>query len=261
MKTLGFIGGGRITRIFLNGFKNAEISFENISVFEINKSVLSLLQNEFPLVQFFDSEVRSVASADIIFVALHPPQLQGILYALNGLIPATSMIVSLAPKITLNELCSGLPGNPNIARMIPNAGSYLNNGFNPVTFAPGVIKSVKEELINLFEKLGKVPVVRENHLEGYAMISAMGPTYFWFQINHLRDMAVQFGIPENIADECISIMLHGTTETLFNSGLTYDQVIDLVPVRPIAESEKYIKDIYSEKLISIYNKIKPELKT
>ena len=30
MKTLGFIGGGRITRILLNGFKNANVSFGKI---------------------------------------------------------------------------------------------------------------------------------------------------------------------------------------------------------------------------------------
>jgi pyrroline-5-carboxylate reductase len=43
MKTIGFIGGGRITRILLNGFKNADIKFEKISVYETDIMVLNQL--------------------------------------------------------------------------------------------------------------------------------------------------------------------------------------------------------------------------
>ncbi len=48
MKTLGFIGGGRITRILLNGFKNANVSFETIYVYETNETVLSALKTDYP---------------------------------------------------------------------------------------------------------------------------------------------------------------------------------------------------------------------
>ena len=140
--------------------------------------------------------------------------------------------------------------------MIPNAGSYINKGYNPVCFADEVDNNIRDEIVALFEKVGKVPVVKENQLEGYAMISAMGHTYFWFQLKHLRDLALQFGIPGEDADESIYHMVQGTIDTLFKSGLTYDQVIDLIPVKPMAESEKYIMDTFSEKLNSVYNKIK-----
>ena len=49
----------------------------------------------------------------------------------------------------------------------------------------------------------------------------------------------------------------GTTETLFNSGLTYQEVADLVPVKPMAEVEETIKGYYDQYLNGIYNKIKP----
>lgn len=34
--TAGFIGGGRITRIFLKGFSDAKVQFEKVVVFEPN---------------------------------------------------------------------------------------------------------------------------------------------------------------------------------------------------------------------------------
>jgi len=45
--------------------------------------------------------------------------------------------------------------------------------------------------------------------------------------------------------------------TYFYSGLTPDEVIDLVPVKPIGDSEAQIKAIYRDKLIPLFEKIKP----
>jgi len=37
-----------------------------------------------------------------------------------------------------------------------------------------------------------------------------------------------------------------------------DEVMDLIPVKPIGEEEITIKNIYTEKLLAVYGKIKPE---
>ena len=51
-------------------------------------------------------------------------------------------------------------------------------------------------------------------------------------------------------------MLWGTTETLFNSGLTYEEVMDLVPVKPMGEVEETIKGYYTQYLTALFQKIK-----
>lgn len=257
MKSITFIGGGRITRILLVGFKNANVKFENIKVFETDKNVSGKLQKDFPEIKLFEGDLQKVESSDLILIALHPPLIREILQSVNNFITEDAVIISLAPKITIRQIQDGLSHNRNVIRMIPNAGSYVNTGYNPVSFANEVDNDVRTEIIALFENLGKVAVVEENQLEGYAMISAMGHTYFWFQLQKLKELAMYFGIPENAALESISEMLSGTSETLFNSGLTYEEVVDLIPVKPIAESEQQIKEIYAKYLVTVYNKIKP----
>jgi pyrroline-5-carboxylate reductase len=85
----------------------------------------------------------------------------------------------------------------------------------------------------------------------------MGHTYFWFQLQHLKELALSFGLSEKEAKEAISIMLMGKTETLFHSGLKYEDVINLVPVKPLALHETAIKEFYETSLNAIYQKIKP----
>jgi pyrroline-5-carboxylate reductase len=257
MKTIGFIGGGRITKILLQGFKNANISFETISVYETNSAVLSNLKSVYPKIEVTATDPTIAASSDLVFIALHPPMLLENLPTFKGAIQHNALVVSLAPKITIEKLKTALPQIPNIARMNPNAGTYVNKGYNPVCFASSVDKSIMDTFIAIFEKLGKVPVVAENKIEAYAVISAMGPTYFNFQIQKLKELAVSFGMDGTEAEIAISNMLWGTTETLFNSGLTFAEVADLVPVKPIAEVEETIKGYYDQYLTGIYNKIKP----
>ncbi len=75
-----------------------------------------------------------------------------------------------------------------------------------------------------------MPEISDSKIEAYAVISAMGHTYFNFQLQKLKELAVSFGMDEDEASKAITYMFWGTTETLFNSGLSYSEVADLVPV-------------------------------
>jgi pyrroline-5-carboxylate reductase len=258
MKTVGFIGGGRITRILLNGFKNANVSFGKIIVYETNETVLSALKKDYPQIEISGTDSSMAASSDWVFLSLHPPVMMETLTAVKNSVKKGALVVSLAPKITIDKIKSVLPDVPNLARMNPNAGTYVNKGYNPVFFAQSAEKTVKNEFLEIFEKLGKVPVVPEDHIEAYAMVSAMGHTYFWFQLQQLKELGLSYGLSESEANETISAMLWGTTETLFNSGLNYDKVVDLVPVKPMLEHENDIREYYKTCLNGLYQKIKPQ---
>lgn len=257
MKTLGFIGGGRITRILLKGFKNANVSFGRISVYETNEAVLSALKSDFHEIETSNTDNASAASSDWVFIALHPPVLMETLNSVKNSIKKDALVISLAPKITLDKIQTVLADIPNLARMNPNAGTYVNKGYNPVCFALTADKKIVNEFINIFEKLGKVPIVPENQIEAYAVLSAMGHTYFWYQLQQLKELGLSYGLSESEANETISAMLSGTTETLFNSGLSYEKVVDLVPVKPLAEHENTVREFFKTCLNGIYQKIKP----
>ncbi len=99
--------------------------------------------------------------------------------------------------------------------------------------------------------------VDESKLEAYAIISAMLPTYFWFQWQELLQIGVKIGLNENECKEAIKETLIASIHTMFDSGLNYKEVVDLIPVKPIGDHESEIKEIFSFNLISLYDKIKP----
>ena len=254
-KSLGFIGGGRITRIFLEALTNGKFDIQSVVVFDTNPEVLNLLKQQFPNVVIAKTPEES-AVLPVVFIALHPPVIMETLTKIAGVIAPNAMVISLAPKITIEKIKSKL-NILNIARMIPNAASYINQGYNPVTFADSFRQNDKAEFLLLMDMLGKTMEVAEQKLEAYAILSAMLPTYFWFQWKEL----IRLGEPMGLTDEESTAAIHQTLlaaiNLYFESGLTPEKVIDLIPVKPIGENQSQITEIYQAKLMGLFEKIKP----
>ena len=105
-------------------------------------------------------------------------------------------------------------------------------------------------------KPGECPEVVESKLEAYAIVTAMGPTYLWFQWQELQDLSESFGMTSAEAETGIAEMIAGAAKTLFGSGLAAEEVVDLIPVKPLGEEETIIRSMYKSKLTPLYEKLK-----
>lgn len=188
--SIGFIGGGRITRIFLGGWKRAGAMPENIIVGDPNAETLAKLKVDFPGITAVGGDNRRAAAQPVVVLAVHPPVMMA---ALRDL---------LAP-------------------------------------------------------LGECPEVAEPKLEAYALITGMGPTYLWFQFEALRELGRTFGLDDADLAPALKRMVCGAARALLESGLSPAGVMDLIPVKPLAEDEAAIRDCYQRRLLPLFEKIKP----
>jgi len=255
-KTIGFVGGGRITRIFLEGWRRANALPGNVLASDCNGGTLAELKTRFPGVQT-TGDSHAAAVQDIVFLAVHPPVMAEVATAIKGSVKPDAIVVSLAPKFTLAKLTALLGDFSRLARVIPNAPSVVNFGFNPLAFAPALSAADKAEITALLSPLGECPEVAEEKLEAYAILTAMGPTYLWFQLQALREVAAEFGLSEAEIAPAMKRMVCGGARTLLESGLTPAEVMDLIPVKPLAEMEAQVNEMYRTRLPALYQKIKP----
>jgi pyrroline-5-carboxylate reductase len=167
-----------------------------------------------------------------------------------------AILISLAPKIPIAKLTESLGGFNRVVRVIPNAPSIIGHGFNPITFSEAMGGKEKAEILALLGPLGKTPEVAEEKLEAYAVLTGMGPTYFWFQLHELQVIAESFGLMRQEAQTGVAEMVSGAGRTLFGSGLKPEEVMDLVPVKPLGEDEGTIKSVYHARLEGLYRKLK-----
>jgi pyrroline-5-carboxylate reductase len=253
--SIGFIGGGRITRIMLHAFGNRGLDLKNIAVAEIDQNTARQLSVDYPEISI--AEPGIAAAKRLVFIALHPPVIMDMLAKIKPSLSSDSIIVSLAPKITIEKIVAGVVKTRKVLRLIPNATSYINEGYNPVSFGPGFSDVEKSGVMGLLTTMGNTFEVDEQKLEAYAIVSAMAPTYFWFQWETLVAIGERVGLESTESAQTVYKTLQAALNTQFGSGLTSERVRDLIPVKPICDHESEITEIFQEKLLGLYQKIKP----
>ena len=253
--TVGFVGGGRIARIILTAWGRAKLPLSDVAVADIDAAVLSRLQTDFPAITV-SQDNRQAASRDVVLFGLHPPVFPAVLGEISGSLSKTAVLVSLAPRWTMGKISAALGGFDRLARAIPNAPSVVGQGYNPVSFAGGLPADDRTRVHALFAPLGACPEVAEDTLEAYAILSAMGPTYLWFQLYQLAELGRGFGMTREAALEAVAAMTAGAASTMREAGLSPEAVMDLIPVKPLAPIEATVRESYASILGALHAKLK-----
>jgi pyrroline-5-carboxylate reductase len=255
--TIGFIGGGRVARILLGGWRHAGVEFANIVVSEPDHAAFAALEAAVADVSLVRGGATEVAQQALVLLAVHPPKLLEAAESLAGTLARNTIGVSLAPKITLAKLRQTLGGFDRLARLIPNAPSLIGRGFNPVAWGDALSDQDKSDLRSLLTPLGELPEVPEAALETYAMLAAMGPTYFWPQWLELQSLGAEFGLDPADANNAIKAMIQGAVELRASSGMPPASVLDLIPGKPLADFEPDLRAAYRSRLTATFEKIRP----
>ena len=112
-------------------------------------------------------------------------------------------------------------------------------------------------MLDVFSSLGYTFETDEHKLEGYAIISAMLPTYFWFQWQELEQIGVQTGLDTKETKDAIRETLLAAIQLFYNHDLSHEEVMDLIPIKPVGEHEQTIRDCFRSTLLPLFEKIKP----
>ena len=156
----------------------------------------------------------------------------------------------------IKAFSEGLGGFNRIVRMIPNAPSLVNEGYNPVTFGPGITTKEKKTSPGFSKSWATAPRwMRENSRPMRSSRRWVPPTC-GFSSTSSWSWASPSVSPTSQAWKGIRKMLKGALETIDESGLSPDEVMDLIPVKPLGEDEAMIRNAYRTKLTGLYQKLK-----
>ena len=255
LQSVGFIGGGRVARILLSGWRRASTLPSKVVVYDPDIKALDFLRLSVGPEIATTGDAARASAADLVILAVHPPTFEAALGTVRTGLRPDAHVLSLAPKVVLSRMAQALGGFSRLARMIPNAPSIVGAGYNPIAFSETLGELERREILSLFESLGECPQVEEKALEAYAIVSAMGPTYLSFQLATLRDLGIEFGLAPEAAAQATARMAAGAVATLFDDDLNEAEVMDLIPVRPLAKHEADIAGAYRTALPALYDKL------
>lgn len=168
MKSIVFLGGGRITNAILAGLRLAAYSGP-IVVHDRHSRKLQQLKRQHGVVVEADLN-RAVASAHMLIIAVRPDSVRQLLKEIGTCrIRRRLTAVSLAAGIPLSKLQAGLRLPVCWARAMPSPLSRGGQGLTALTFGRNFSTRERAEVWNLFALVGEVLKIPEKRFDAFTV--------------------------------------------------------------------------------------------
>ncbi len=166
MKATVFLGGGRITSALVAGLRLAHYR-QPIVVHDRNLKKLQQLKKLYGVIVEQDLH-RAVESAGILIIAVRPDSVRELLEEI-GPVRRSLTAVSLAAGIPLAVLKARLGPKVCWARAMPSPVCRSGRGLTALTFGRGFSISARQDVRNLFSRMGPVLEIPENRFDAFTV--------------------------------------------------------------------------------------------
>ena len=142
---------------------------------------------------------EAAARADVLFLAVKPVFLPGVIEEIREAIPENCVVVSIVAGQTIARL-ENMIGKPvKLIRVMPNTPALVGEGMSALTknekMALPENDAEAEEIIGIFRSFGKAEWVPERLMDCVTGVSGSAPAYIFMLIEAMADAAVLEGMP------------------------------------------------------------------
>ncbi len=220
---IGFIGAGNMAFALIKSVK--KLGPHYIIASDIDNERLGFVREKTGIETTKDNK-EVVKRADIIFIAVKPQSIDGVLDEIKD-VSKGKLIVSIAAGVKIERIEKKLK-EARVIRVMPNTPCLV--GEMAAGFAVG--DSVKDDDIKAVEEIlnssGKAFYLNEEMLDAVTGLSGSGPAFVAKLIEAFIEAGVSSGLSRDISSELTIQTFKGTSKLLQESGMTPDELVKLV---------------------------------
>ena len=216
----GFIGAGNMAGAIIKGMTIGTKSYDGKDIYITSKTVTSAqkLADACGAVAVKTAE-EVVAESDVLVLAVKPHVLASVLPELKDAIAAKKpLVVSIAAGKTLDYLAGLLPAETPIVRVMPNINAKIGAATNGMCVNSYVAEEQKAVVRGMFETIGTVIEVDENHFGIFTVLAGSAPAFAYMYMDALARAAVKAGMPKKQALEIAAATVEGSARMVLESG-------------------------------------------
>ena len=127
MDTIGFIGAGNMAEALIKGIIKANICKpKNIMVNDIRSERLEYMTRQYH-VQAVTNSAAIAGQVDVLVLSVKPQNMANVLFEIESAVRSSTLVISIAAGIKIEELTAGLGDKP-IIRVMPNTPALIGEG-------------------------------------------------------------------------------------------------------------------------------------
>jgi pyrroline-5-carboxylate reductase len=217
-QSIGFIGAGQMAQALARGFVAAKLlEGRQIVAADPAAGAIEAFCKAVPRADRLPDNRRVVERADVIFLAVKPQSVAGVLSELSGRMGADKLVISIAAGVRLKSLAEGF-GPARLVRVMPNTPCLVGLSASAYSMGPGTTPADAELVAGLLGAVGRAVAVDEKLLDAVTGLSGSGPAYVYVMIEALTDGAVRIGLPREVAAMLAAQTFKGAAEMVLATG-------------------------------------------
>ena len=217
MAKIGFIGMGNMGYSMLKGVLNY-LNPQDIIFTCLSSEKKEKISNETG-VRYAESNAECANSAKYIILAVKPQVYNTVLKNIQNVITEESVIISLAPGITIAAIKEELGADIKVVRAMPNTPALVGEGMTGICYENGELDFAEKEFVEqFFNSFGKVVTVPEKLMSGVVCASGSSPAYVYMFIEALAYSVVKYGIPRQEAYKLVAQTVLGSAKMVLETG-------------------------------------------
>jgi len=214
---ISFVGAGQMARALAKGFVSAKLPAANIAAFDAVPEAIKQFQAEVPGAVAVKSNLELAQRGGVLFLAVKPQSMNGVMGELAGKILRETLVVSIAAGVTLAKLCAGLKTD-RVIRVMPNTPALVGKGASAFALGAGATSDDSKLVSELLSAVGLARQVDEKLLDAVTGLSGSGPAFVYIMIEALSDGGVRMGLPRDLALALAAQTVLGSAEMVLSTG-------------------------------------------
>ena len=198
-KTIGFIGAGKMATAIIKGLLNSGLfDKDHIIASEPNKDYAHKIEKELGIKMVHNNR-EAAAEADIILLAVKPFVVKEVLTEIEDRIDDTKLIVTIAAGISSKKVEDVLEKTARVVKVMPNTPALLGVGMSAVCKGEHASDEDFDEVVKIFESVGKVVKVKEQEIDAITGVSGSGPAFYYYIIDEIAKAGEKLGLDYNMS--------------------------------------------------------------
>lgn len=229
---IGFIGSGKMASAIIKGLIKTNFAMpENLLATQGEPTGLEEKSKNLGIKVILDNK-ELVKTSDVIFIAVKPNQVLGVLEEIKPFVTPEKLIVSIAAGVTINKLETNLPQGSKIIRVMPNTPALVGEGMSGMARGKYAGENDIEFVKSLLSTIGKCIVVdNESQIDIVTAISGSGPAFFYKVINEIARAGEKLGMDY---DKALLLSIQtaiGSAKMALNRDISMEQLISNVATK------------------------------
>lgn len=217
MYKIGFIGLGNMGYAIAKGLLKTT-NVEEIAFFDVDRDKCESITYELNI-NLCKSNIEIAENSKYIILAIKPQIYNKCIEEIKDNLNSDSIVISIAPGVTIDSLKESLGSNTKIVRVMPNTPSLVNEGMSVLSFSNDPFSEDEtKDIEDIFKSCGEIETIEENLMDAVVPISGSSPAYVYMMIESLADGGVSQGLPRKLAYKLASQAVLGSAKMVLETG-------------------------------------------